>query len=125
MRPAESPRASASASTALRSAQRLDGAAHCAAEVDRCGAQAQPVRRYAADVEHIVDEPREMLRLTAMARHPPRDVVARRLAGIQNGGSRADRCQRIAQLVTQNRQELVLRAQRSIGFGVRRAFALE
>ena len=116
MRPAANPRAATSASTQRCTARSSSSGLHV---------QDQLVRRHAADVEQVVDEPREVLRLTPDARDERCDLALAVLARVQHRGRGADGGQRVAQLVAQNGEELVLGAGRRVGIGSRGALALE
>ena len=65
-------------------------------------------QRDARNVEQIVDQPRELRRLTSDDISGLDDRLVRRLAHLYDLGRERDRGQRIAQLVGQHRQELVL-----------------
>ena len=94
-------------------------------EVDGLQAQHDLAGHHARDVEQIVDDPREVLHLAA-------DDVAGARAGVvaagragQHVGGAADGAERVAQLVAQHREELVLRAVRRFGLGARRLLLAE
>ncbi len=92
-----------------------DGARDDLAEVDRLADEGHPAGRDAAHLEEVVDETGEMLALSAD--HAVR-LLGHRLIGlrdVQQGDSARDGAQRVSELVSQHRQELVLRPVRPLG----------
>ena len=91
--------------------RRLDRARHDRVDLDRLEAQADLAPRDARDVQQVVDQARELVDLPVddVAR-PLQPLRRRRRFARRRLGRVADRRQRVAQLVRQHRQELVLAA---------------
>ena len=92
-----------------------DGARDDLAEIDRLTDEGHPAGRDAAHLEKVVDETGEMLALPAD--HAVRLLGRRRigLRDVEQGDSARDGAQRVSQLVSEHRQELVLRPVRPLG----------
>jgi hypothetical protein len=93
--------------------RRLDGAVQHGAQVDMVAPQLQAIGRDPRDVEQIVRQPYQLMELPAHDRQGA-FLQPRILTGATQQLQRiAQRCERIAQLVGERRQELVLAA---VGF---------
>ena len=92
-------------------------------EVDDALRQHDLAARDAGDVEKVVDDLREVLRLATDHRAAARGRLARRRRTLQQRGRVGDGGQRVAQLVPEHRQKLVLGEVRVLGFRTRARLA--
>ena len=99
---------------AVPRARRLDGLLDDRPELDGLLAKLELAARDAAEVEQVVDQARQLAHLTFD--HPQRRAchLCVAVSDAQGAHGVADRGQRVAQLVRQHREELVLAA---VGFG--------
>jgi hypothetical protein len=87
------------------------------AQVERLRAQADAAARDARDVQQVVEQPRHVPRLAVdHGDRPPRRLVEPPVL-FQDLGRVDDRAKRVAQLVREHGQELVLLAVRGLGLG--------
>ena len=86
----------------------LHGLCDCVREVDRLASQLDAPLRDSRDIEQVIDEPNQNSHLPLHdADRPVRVRLSRSCAG-QYFGCAANRCERIAQLMCEHREKLVL-----------------